>query len=176
MKKTFSYKIAFVALLAIAFLAPACKTTEANYRSAYDKAIAGRDSATAIDQTIYGTHRRSIGSRMAITASGDTAEVRTQRVAVTENGGGTKESLHPYNVVVGQFKQQFNAKSMRQRLTDSGYPSAFVVQNGEPYYYVVLSSHDTEAEAIKAANSIPEKFPIAMRSPLPFILYNPMKH
>lgn len=175
MKKTFSYKIAIAVLSAIAFLAPACKTTEANYRSAYDKAIAGRDSATAIDQTIYGTHRRSIGSRVAITAGGDTAEVRTQFVSVTEGGGGSKENMHPYNVVVGQFKQQFNAKSMRQRLADAGYLQAFVVQNGEPYYYVILSSYETEAEAIKALNSIPQKFPITLRSPLPFILHNPMK-
>ena len=152
---------------------PACKTTEANYRSAYDKALAGRENSTAIDSTIYGAHRRNIGSRIALSAAGDTVEVRNQRVKVTEGGGATSEQLNKYNVVVGQFKQSFNAKSMRRRLVDAGFTNAFVVQNGEPYYYVILSTHKTEAEAIDAAVSIPKNFPIPLRSPLPYILYNP---
>ena len=72
-----------------------------------------------------------------------------------------------------QFKQRFNAVSMRDRLAGSGYPRAFVVQNGEPYYYVVLSSHDTQAEAVKALKSIPTGFPVAMKAPLPYILCRP---
>ncbi len=163
------------ALALIALATSSCKTTEANYRAAYDKAIAGRDSATAIDKTIYGTHRRNIGSRLSVTASGDSAEVRTRQVAITEGGGGVSEWLRPYNVVVGQFKQAFNAKSMRERLADSGFPKSFVVQNGEPYYFVILSSHDTEAEAVKAANAIPSNFPITLHSPLPYILHCPIK-
>ena len=100
-------------------------------------------------------------------------EVRNQRVKVTEGGGATSEQLNKYNVVVGQFKQSFNAKSMRRRLVDAGFTNAFVVQNGEPYYYVILSTHKTEAEAIEAAVSIPKNFPIPLRSPLPYILDNP---
>jgi len=168
-------RILVAALALIALATSSCKTTEANYRAAYDKAIAGRDSATAIDKTIYGTHRRNIGSRLSVTATGDSAEVRTQRVAVTEGGGGEREWLRPYNVVVGQFKQAFNAKSMRERLANSGFSDAFVVQNGEPYYFVILSSHDTETEAVKAANSISTNFPIILHSPLPYILYCPIR-
>lgn len=148
-----------------------CKTTEANYRAAYDKAMAGRDSTAALEQTIYGK-QRPMGGRTAVTESGDTALVKTLPVAVTEGGGGIREWLGPYSVVVGQFKQVFNAKSMRERLADAGYPRAFVVQTAEPYYYVILSSHDSEAEAIKAANSIPDKFPVTLKSPLPFVLHN----
>lgn len=162
-------------LLAIILIAAAlggCKTSEANYRAAYEKAVAGRDSSDAIENTIYGAKRRDMDSRMII-AGGDSVEARVQRVAVTEGGGGISEYLHAYNVVVGQFKQRFNAVSMRDRLAGSGYPRAFVVQNGEPYYYVVLSSHDTQAEAVKALKSIPTGFPVAMKAPLPYILCRP---
>lgn len=162
-----------IAVLSV-ILVSSCKTTEANYRAAYDKAIAGRDSAKAIEQTIYGAHRRDMGVRVAV-SNGDSAEIRAQQVKITDGGGGIAEWLHPYNVVVGQFKQSFNAKSMRERLVDNGYPRAFVVQNGEPYYYVILSSFDTQAEAVQAVNSIPKKFPIKLNPPLPYILFSPFK-
>lgn len=149
-----------------------CKTSEANYRAAYEKAIAGRDSADAVENTIYGAKRRDIDSRKII-ADGDTVEARVQRVVITPKGGGISEYLHTYSVVVGQFKQEFNAISMRNRLADSGYPRAFVVQNSEPYYYIVLSSHDTQAEAVQALRAIPEDFPVAMKAPLPYILCRP---
>lgn len=170
MKKIKLLTSLFIAAL---FILPACKTTEANYRSAYDKAVAGRDNSTALDSTIYGAHRRNIGSRIALSAAGDTVEVRRQRVAMTKDGGATEEPRNRYYVVVGQFKQSFNAKSMRRRIVDAGFNGTFVVQNGEPYYYVVLSAHKTEAEAIEAAVSIPKNFPMPLRSPLPYILYNP---
>lgn len=162
-------------LIGIALLAAilaGCKTSEANYRAAYEKAIAGRDSTNTIEQTIYGTGRRDMDSRMII-VDGDTAEARIQRVTITAGGGGINEYLRPYNVVVGHFKQEFNAISMRNRLAESGYPRTFVVQNGEPYYYVVLSSHDTQAEAVQALRTISGNFPVPMKAPLPYILYRP---
>lgn len=146
-----------------------CRTTEANYRSAYERAKAGRDSATAFENTIYGASRQEVGSRR-IVADGDTAMMRTFYVAVTPEGGGVAEWLHSYNVVVGQYKQKFNAFSMRERLAEGGYPRSFVVNTGEPYYYVVLSSHRDGTEALKALRSIPAGLPVAVKSPCPFIL------
>jgi len=158
-----------LAILILVLAIVSCKTTEANYRAAYEKAMAGRDSLTAIDQTIYGAHRRSMGSK-EITVGNDTVEVKIQKVSITEGGGGIREWLRTYSVVVGQFKQVFNAKSLRERLVDSGHSGAFVVETGEPYYFVILSSHNSAEEAVKALKSIPKDFPAAMKEPLPFIL------
>lgn len=166
--------LAFILLAGALLGIASCKTSEENYRAAYEKAIAGRDSLTALDNTIYGAGRRNMGSRTAV-AGADTAEVRTARVAVTDGGGGIREWLHPYSVVVGQFKQLFNAHSMRERLADAGYPRAFVVETAEPYYYVILSSHDSQSEAIHALAAIPSDFPVAMKAPLPFVLYCPKR-
>ena len=160
------------AILSLAVIVSGCKTSEANYRAAYEKAVAGRDSGDAIENTIYGAKRRDIDSRKII-ADGDTVEARVQRVVMTPDGGGISENLRMYNVVVGQFKQEFNAVSMRNRLADSGYPGTFGVQNNEPYYYVVLGSYDTQAEAVQAIKAIPEDFPITMKAPLPYILCRP---
>lgn len=145
-----------------------CKTTEANYRAAYDRAMAGRDTVGDIQSTIYGA-QRSMTSHTAVIGT-DSVEIRHQRLAVTDGGGAIRENLKPYNVVVGQFKQLFNAKSMRERLVDVGYPSAFVAETAEPYYYVILSSHTDVAEALRALKSIPAGFPVRMKAPLPYIL------
>jgi len=149
-----------------------CKTSEANYRAAYEKAVAGRDKADETENSVYDANRRSIDSRQII-VGGDTVEARVDRVVVTLNGGGLPENLKAYSVVVGRFKQEFNAKSMRNRLVQAGFHNTFVVNNAEPYYYVVLSSHTTQAEAVKALKDIPTSFPAVMKSPLPYILYRP---
>ncbi|MDO4319406.1 MAG: SPOR domain-containing protein [Bacteroidales bacterium] len=161
-----------VALLAVIAVG-GCKTSEANYRAAYERAVENR---TDIDSTIYGGQRRSIDTRQ-LTFDGQTFDVKTRMVSVTEDGGGIREYLRPYNVVVGQFKQLFNAQSLRNRLADNGYPRAFIVQTGEPYYYIILSSHDTDTEAARAIVELraADKFPVVMRSPLPYILHAPIR-
>lgn len=166
MKRSVKYIFAAVAVASVALAG--CKTSEANYRAAYDRAVAGRDSVDAVESTIYGA-QRAMSSRVAVVA-GDSLEIRPQRVAVTEGGGGIRENLKTYCVVVGQFKQRFNACSMRERLAEAGYADAFVVETAEPYYYVVLSSHADVAAAGKALRAIPADFPVRMKAPLPFIL------
>lgn len=171
MKKILHCIFIVAALAALAALG-GCKTTEANYRAAYDKAVAGRDSAMQFDQTVYGNQRRAIDSRLVTTDAGDSADVRTMRVAVIVEGGGLNEWLKAYNVVVGQFKQQINAVSMRERLVEAGYPRAFVVETPEPYYYVVLESMSSAPDAIHACHALKsdKKFPFPLRAPLPFLI------
>ena len=94
-----------LAALAAAILAlPGCRTSEANYRSAYERAIGHRDSVAALDSTIYGANRRAMDQR-SVTVDGRTYSVRTQLVSFTEGAGGNAEALRRYNVVVGRFKQ-----------------------------------------------------------------------
>ncbi len=147
----------------------ACRTTEANYRAAYERALAGRDSAMAVDSTIYGRYRRDFTTVQVQLADGRTADVTVQRVKLTEDLGVSSEYLKRYNVVVGRFKQIFNARSMRQRLVDNGFPRAMVLETAEPYYYVVINSFATADEAFAAIDSIPEGA-IAMRPPMPYVL------
>ena len=146
-----------------------CKTTEANYKAAYEKTIAARDSSESIDDTIYGKERRQKNTNTVESAHGN-VEVTTQLVKVTKDGGGTPENLRRYNVVAGQFKQQFNAISLRNRLADNGYPGAFVVETAEPYYYIVTGSYATIDEAVDALNKLRAAPPQGVREPCPFIL------
>ncbi len=162
------YRILTIILLGAA--AWSCKPSESNYRRAYERAVAARESADSdLDSTIYGKARRDFAMQKLVVA-GDTVDVKIQHVSVTPDGGGINESLMRYNVVAGQFKQLFTAKSMRERLFEAGYPASFVVQTSEPYYYVVASSHNDPAMAVKALRELESDRPVAMKAPLPFIL------
>ncbi|MDE5661755.1 MAG: SPOR domain-containing protein [Muribaculaceae bacterium] len=156
-------------LLATAALLPSCKTTEANYREAYEKTVAARNADQALDSTIYGAHRRQMTATTVETADG-AVEVRVQLVRVAEGGGGIPENLKRFNVVVGQFKQIFNARSLRNRIADKGYPGAFVVETSEPFYFVVAASYHDATESSTAVELFKHKRLNSMKEPCPFIL------
>lgn len=150
---------------------PACKPSEQHYREAYDRAVTARDSTPdgVPDSTIYTRIRREM-KHGSMTVGADTVEVATQFVAITPDGGGINESLKRYCVVAAQFKQVFNARSMRQRLVDAGYPGAFVVQTREPYYFVVAGAYAEAAEAVEMIHHLETDRSISLKSPAPFIL------
>lgn len=146
-----------------------CKTTEANYRSAYEKAVEARADQVDIDDTIYGNVRRQTNTHEVALADGKKIAVEVIRVRTTENGGAVPENLKRYNVVAGRFKQLFNAQSLRKRLADN-YSGAFIVETAEPYYYVVAESFADINEAAAALARLKEAKPVPMKEPLPFIL------
>lgn len=152
------------------FAVQSCKTTEANYRAAYEKAVAGRDEGVDIDSTIYGKVRRQMTPQTVTGSDGRTYEVKSQLVRLTPDGGGIRENLREFNVIAGQFKQLFNARSLRERLVDLGYPEAFVVQTAEPYYYVIIASRKDVVQAGEVLAKIKADPPVPMKEPCPFIL------
>jgi len=159
-----------VVLGAAAFLATACRTSEANYRAAYEKTMEARRAEQSVDSTVYGGVRRRANIRSMEVRPGVSTDVRVQHVRVTEGGGGINENLLRYCVVVGQFKQRFNAISLRNRLVDAGYPAAFVVETAEPYYYILIGSYSGLSEAYSAMEKFVSTPAIAMKEPMPFIL------
>lgn len=168
MRKSVYLIFAFTVILSLCAIS--CKTTEKNYREAYDRAIAAADTnRRSFNETVYGSVRQQM-RHSAMVVQGDTMEIRSQRVRVTEGGGGINESIKPFMIVVGEFKQMFNARSMRERLLGLGYPGAFVVETGEPYYFVVAKACDNAEQALEALNAVRKKPPFRLRDGLPFVL------
>lgn len=165
----------FAIIFTIALLVMSCKTNEKNMNDAYVRAIAGRENDNpGLDSTIYSQIRREMNHNTMV-VNGDSVDVSTQWLSVTEGGGGIRENLKRYNIAVGQFKQLFNAKSMRERLLDMGYPGAFVVQTREPYYYVIAASLSDVNDAVTFLHKVEKDPQLKMKSPLPFIL-EPAQH
>ena len=151
----------------------ACKTTEKNYRQAYEKAVASNDrDVTEFEHTIYNRYRAQMKD-VKVDVDGQDVPVKSIYVRVTPDGGGINEWLKRYCVVVAEFKQLFNAQSMRRRFADAGYPRAFLIENGEPYYYVVVDSSDDAAALLKVIDALKENSPIPIKPGFPYLLMVP---
>lgn len=158
-----------VAFTVAAFTLVGCKTTEENYRKAYEAAVGADREKSAVDSTIYAKVRNSARMSDLVVAS-DTLPLRTENIGFTEDGGASRESVKRYNIVVGQFKQIFNARQMRTRLQEGGYPDAFIIHTAEPLYYVCTATCRTAEDAVTEYRKVKEDKNIVLRSPLPFIL------
>lgn len=171
MKKT--YFLLTLSLITAVVMLTGCKPNEKNYREAYEKAIAKNDrNVTEFENTIYNKFRRQV--TLSTVQTGDSlVTTKVIRVRVTADGGGIREWLKKYSVVVGEFKQQFNANSMRQRFVDAGYARTFLVENGEPYYYVVVDSSNDIEPIVSLCDSLSSKSPVALKEGFPYILETP---
>lgn len=158
-----------ISLMVLAMAATGCKTTESNYRQAYETAVAKNRDSSGVDSTIYAKIRNSARTSDLVAGS-DTMAMRTEYIGYTEDGGASRETIGRYNVVVGQFKQVFNARQMRARLQSSGYDSAFIIHTREPLYYVCTQACATPEEAGQAYDRVMNDKSIVLRPPLPFIL------
>lgn len=158
-----------VIMMLLVVLLSACKTSEENYRKAYESAKEQQREATGIDSTIYGRIRNS-AAQSVLVVGGDSLPVRREYVGYTPDGGSTRDNVLRYNVVVGQFRQLFNAREMRQRLVNQGYDGAMIVNTREPLYYVIASTASTPEDAQAAWHRVMTDPSLVLRSPLPFIL------
>ena len=118
-----------------------CRTSEANYRAAYEQAVAGRSDESGIDNTVYDRIRREAITSTRI-IDGDTGAVKRERVKPVDAGNGSVPA-EAY-VVVAQFRQLFNARSLCSRLKANGYPDAMLLSTREPVYYVAIAGGSTD--------------------------------
>ena len=162
--KSFRYLI--IAILG-SFAVISCKTTEENYRKAYETAKA--KESDGIDETIYNRIRREAKPAQVVIGS-DTLSLKKEAVRVSADQDIPQERMKKYNVVVAQFKQLFHAKSMKKRMIEAGYPTAFIVQTREPLYYVVAVTTDDASEAAKALKTFEIDSPIRLVEPCPWVL------
>ncbi len=161
----------FLLIVLAAAVLSSCKTTEANYKRAYELAVKDKDDADPVANTIYDAIRREALPAAVITAEGDTLRYKSEHLTVTVDQGLDRVPvMKRYCVVAGQFKQQFNAKAMAKRLRDLGYESAFVIQTAEPLYYVVAVTTDSPSEASEAERALAKDEVLALRAPCPLIV------
>ncbi len=161
--------IFYMAGLILALGVVSCKTNENNYRAAYQAAVAHREEASGLDSTIYARIRnQAVESKLA--TGNDTLPIKTEYIGYPKDGGASREKVLRYNIVVGQFKQIFNANAMRQRLLSAGYEDAMILNTREPLYYVIAAACSTAAEAAELYNKVKSDSGLVLREPMPFVL------
>ena len=139
--------------LALLALASGCKTTEQNYRNAYQKAIEARDSKASEDDDLARelgftkTDKEFPASHPIRLQSGDTITVYPLWLSPDTESGATPENIKAYSVATMRLKQAFNARNICQRLSDEGMPGAFVVREKSGDYLVIGRSFNSPEEA-----------------------------
>ena len=125
--------------------AASCKTTEENYKAAYDIAVRRQESGAGQDVSSFITREKRLNEYKQIGT--DSVRIVIENVSIIDNTG---KDIEKYGVVVGEFKQVFNAKSYRDRINNTENNSdspAFVVMNTMKKYYVIYRSFNTKTEA-----------------------------
>lgn len=156
-------KITLVAL--VVALAASCKTSEKNYRQAYEVTKVARLTEDSMMISLVEKERAPIN--MAV--GEDTIKYRKEFVSITKDASGTSDMLKRYNIVVGRFRQVFNAKSMQSRMSGLGYTS-YVIETREPAYFVVVYSTDSKEEVAKKFQEVVADKRVVFKAPFPWVL------
>lgn len=133
--------IVFMMLLSAA----SCKTTEENYKAAYDIAVKKQESGAGRDVSSYISRERRLNEYKQVGT--DSVRIVIEHVSIVD---GPVNNAKKYGVVVGEFKQVFNARSYRDRINNAeNTPEtpAFVVMNAMKQYFVIYRSFDTKTGA-----------------------------
>lgn len=145
---------AAVGLLVLA----ACKPTEDNYRSAYDKASeAARRKAVELSTGTDGMALESFDGPRVEVVDGDTILISPKRLKRFE---GTEEAhaAATAGVAVAKYSMATNARRQIQDLLGA-YPEAFIATDGDDNYYVIIATANSSQQAAPVLSTFKDTHP-----------------
>ena len=155
-------RIFLTAAAAVALMAGGCKTTEANYRSAYEKALEKRNEGLSADEIAAFAREEAIPRTVF---RGDSIPLRGAYVKCVDGGVGGQ--VLPYSVAVATFRQKFNAESVFKRLQAAGFSRAALLIDKDEHYLVVATTDSTLENCCRRASESGILFARADASPFP---------
>ncbi|MGM9803226.1 MAG: SPOR domain-containing protein [Muribaculaceae bacterium] len=131
----------FITLVVALLTLTSCHTTEENYKASYDKAVEKAREGVGAD-----TYAKIVAEQTRNTdvVNGDSVRIVARFVGCIDV---SPEQTRRYNVVLRDFKQVVNARSMRDRLIAEGHGSYVLYYAKDKLYYVVIDAYDTREEA-----------------------------
>ena len=142
MTKLLIHKLSALAACAICALAlTSCHTTEENYKASYD--IAMQKSRQGIGEDTYNKIEAEKNQATDV-INGDSVRIVNRYVGYIDV---KREDTKLYSVILSEFKQRANARSMRDRLIAKGHNSYVLYYATDKLYYVAVEGFDTPEEA-----------------------------
>lgn len=161
-----NYILLLLAAFALALVG--CKTSEENYKAAYDKAVARTQEN--VGQEAYDKVQAE-KRRYTEVVNGDSVRVVRAFCNIVD---GTAADVKKYSVVVAVFDQLINARSYRDRLREQeGFESYVVINNTDKKYHVILQGFDDKPQAaafIRNLQDNPAFIKMKILVPIPWIL------
>ncbi len=146
-----------------------CKTSEENYKKAYQAAVEKQNEGYTEEEILNMAREEAIPRAVF---NGDSIPMKGVYVNTVKLDPPVAAASR-YNVIVATFKQKFNAMSVLDRLRDSGYDDGRLLIDRDQTYYVAASTTDTLAQAVETLRQLQKSSPVAMKSPCPYILRRP---
>lgn len=159
----------FVAATAALAALTGCKTTEANYRTAYERTLAKQNEGYS-DELLDDMRREEAIPRTLY--KGDSIPLRAMYFNTVKEDSATRAALK-YNVVTGIFAQRFNANSAVTRLRENGWPDALMLVNGDRKYIISAYTTQNLDSAVTVWRRMVSEPPYRLPSPFPYILQRP---
>lgn len=161
--------ITLLLLTAVLWQATSCKTSEENYKRAYQAAVEKQNEGYTDEEILNMAREEAIPRTLY---NGDSIPLRGAYVNTVKLDPPVSPALR-YNVIVATFKQRFNAMSVLDRLRSGGYPDGRLLIDKDQTYYVAACTTDTLANAVDALREIEKSSPVRMKPPCPYILRRP---
>lgn len=140
-------KIWALVAITITVVMTSCRTTEANYRAAYEATKASQAAVSADDGLDENTRRLlNLNNRQqqyVQIVDTDTLNITNIFATIEE---GPMEVAPQFAVVANAFSQIFNAKALLKRLQDAGFKDAYIFKSSVPDYYVAAGGSDNVAD------------------------------
>lgn len=131
--------------LLLLLLLAACKPTEANYRSAYDAALAKRNSVDPDADILYGNHK--LASPLgAVPEVVGTDTILSLRAPATIINPSAEAEGNRYRTAVAFYRMERNAVDHARRLGLQGETGTAVAKLGDEKYLVIAHSAPSLAE------------------------------
>ena len=155
----------YLLIMVLATVLVSCHSNEQNYKLAYDKAMEKYRDQLGVEEF---ERIQAEKHRATAVVNGDSVRV----VAMHTNVFGDSVSVAKrYGVVVAQFKQKFNATTMRDRLRkEEGYPSYVLFGGPEKKYFVIVKGFDELDVAAAFLKTIDTHVRIKVLEPVPWII------
>lgn len=156
-----------ICVIAIVMALTGCKTSEANYRAAYE--VAKEKRTQEIDAMTDASLAKAEMPQMQAIGETDMPVITLRLYAVAAEGAN---SVVPklYSVAVAKFKQLFNARSLCQRLREGGLESAFVTMDREKNYYVITGTTSNEKEVVAIMSETESNNVFKAKTPFPSVI------
>lgn len=151
-------------LLLAALALTACHTTEENYRTAYEKAV--EKTRLNMGEELY-DEIQAERRRDNYVIDGDSIRLLRCRYNVVDD---KNDVARKYGVVVGEFKQKFNAQNYCGRLKKERHNSFVAYYHKDRTYFVVIESYDDVAVAAAFMRIMDQKTKIPPAVPMPWVV------
>lgn len=157
--------VKYISVIVLLLMVASCRTTEENYRGAYELAKQSDEQQDSLVANLIANEQ----APMIVNVGDETMKLRKEFVSLVAEEGVTNDMLKRYNVVVGRFRQIFNARSMASRMASLGYKS-YVLTNRTPVYFVAVASTDNIDEALQLYKSVMSDSRVVYKTPFPWVL------